>query len=281
MSRSRFASLIVLLLVSAGAAQAAGTACAARCFLCDCAAFDRAFLPALVYSDQGDLQMTVAAIRVLDVRMSTFRIACYQDALPGTAGPADLQAVSQRIVAADKAAATYSDVAGAHKLLREIPPYMVDMRTIAGETYYLDPLFRLLVILDEMNPLIVARTPETLMDTDLGNLKDLAAEAGKELATAQGGKLDGPQFGLTSDDTDTVQQGLTDEGTDLTALTAALQAGDKRTALSSAHALKPVWQDLMRPFGDFGAVKIEAYKLKQVPSAPGLEGNQGSPGNPG
>jgi hypothetical protein len=40
--------------------------------------------------------------------------------------------------------------------------------------------------------------------------------------------------------------------------------------LTSALALKPVWQLTVTPFGDFKAVKIEAYKLKMVPTAPGL-----------
>jgi hypothetical protein len=266
----RFLCVLLILAAPVAAAVADGAACPARCFLCDCAAFDRAFVPALVLSDQGNLDQTVAAVRVLDVRMAAFRIACYQDALPGTKWKADLQAVDQRIITADRAAGTDRDVAQAHKLLKEIPPFLVDMRTLAGATYYLDPLFRLGVILDQMAPLVAARTPETLAALDLATLKDLAAHAATELQAAQAAPVDAVQFGLSDADAEAVKQDLADEATDLAALRQALGAGDKRTVISSAQALTPVWRQTLRPCGDFKAVTIEAYKLQQVPTAPGL-----------
>ena len=260
---------VVLAVVSSVVATHADSA--ARCFLCDCAAFDRAYVPALLLSDQGDLDGTRAALRVLRDRVGSFKTTYYERMPEAEKWKADIREVDQRVIEANRTAGADADVPRAHQLLKEIPPYFTDMRVMFGiGDYYLDPLFKLHAVLDQMDELTQAQSAASLSGLSLSGLQDLQADSLPLLKQIQDEYLDTLMFQLRDAQVDAIKGNIITESRQIEDLGEALKKGDKQWVLDSEAKLKPTWQAIMKPFGDFAAVDREARKLQPVPMAPGL-----------
>jgi hypothetical protein len=223
----------------------------------DWAAFDKAYIPALALSTQGDAEGSRKAMQGLTERWQAFSTA-YAAARPSDPQwGRDFGAVGERIAKASALVADATKLGAVHEVLEGVRTTFATLRGRNGIDYYVDYLTRFHEPMEEIVLSVKDRTVASLTDAEVAEVRRVLGEAEAVWDKAQKAGFDPAVFAFPAGKAAEREKLAAAETAALAALRTALAGGDKGTIVKAAAAIKPPYSKLFMLFGDFGPARAK------------------------
>lgn len=246
----------VLILLLAGLSFAA-LGCKKQDTVKEMADFDKAYIPLLFYTDEGDLESSKRAMVFLDAEWESLKAKYGERAEANPEWKRDFAQIEQMMASAKRILSTTEDLSDAHLALEYIGGTLTEFRRSSGIDYPLDYLNEFHALMGEIIWIERYRTPETLNDDDLNWVRDQLVEAAAVWEKVQQTGFDSDAFGLSAEKGARLRLAIQAESDALQRLDQAIKSGDKAAIIRAASTLQPNFAKAYLLFGDFERVKKE------------------------
>jgi hypothetical protein len=229
--------------------------CAPKDLEKDFAIFDRAYIPALALTNQGEAEQSKAAMILLIEHWSIFKGKYYGHGSKDSKWKKNFDDVEQAILKADEIVKGDRELLEAHELLESIRFTFMELRKRNGIDYYVDYLTEFHEPMEEIVLTSKGKTPDTLIDTDVEKIQELLPEALHFMNKIETPEFDSSLFDFDNEKTRLMKEYIKLESESLSKLEQAMKAGDKKMIIQSSAKIKPNFVKLFFLFGDFGNMK--------------------------
>ncbi len=216
-------------------------------------ALDRAYIPALALTNQGQAAPSKKAIAGLKKQWKVFAETCEAAMPDDPQWKPDLKRVGQIITKADQQIAA-GELAEAHETLEEIRDIFLQLRRRNEIVYYLDWLTDFHETMEEIVKPAAAKVKQGKLDVseaDGARMRRLLAEATRQWQVVQSAEFDPEPLGYGPSKVAAMPGMIEAEANALAALEKALDGGDAERILQAAVAIKPPFAKFFMSFGDF------------------------------
>jgi hypothetical protein len=210
------------------------------------AQFDRAFIPVLIYSYEGDAYQAKRAVFYLDFHWQKLRNRC-QHNLPGEAEA--LQRISEWLGDAYYAIDADYPLLAANQL-EHVKYELMELRSRQGIAYYLDLLYEFHSNLDLLTE---AAQDETLCRLEWEEFEQLLRLAQRQWAQICRQPLDAALFRFDEEKVNRLAQRQLILKEALGQFAEAADCADRLEIAASSQALQPAFMEVLRLFGAFEA----------------------------
>lgn len=221
----------------------------------DMAVLDRAYIPALALTSQGNVPLSRKAMTILIEQWQVFRARYSSYAATDADWRADLAYIDGQIREADGIVASGEHLSEAHEALEGIRLRLLDARQRLGLEYYVDYLTGFHGPMEDIVLSAKDKTPVGLTDADVAVITGALSRAKEAWALVGFFAPDAAVFTLTDVQVAQWTQALRLGTEILEALDRAVRAGDRAEIVRLAPALKASFSKLFMLFGDFDRVK--------------------------
>jgi hypothetical protein len=224
--------------------------CTRRPIEADMAMLDRAYIPALALSSDGNREGSVLALEVLRLEWTRFRQRHYRGKPDDALWNTDLDDVDRRIGRAE-ALVLADNLDAAHEELEGIRRGLLELRRRNGIDYFPD---RLTEFHDPMEAIYLTaqeRGPAGMDSSTMAALRLLAANARSAWDKASVARLDGRKLRLDRAAINRATELIAAQTRALDVLDAALAGGDAQAVHKAGLAVRPPFARLYMLFGDF------------------------------
>ena len=232
------------------------------------AAFDKVYIPALVLTNQGKVEESRKAMKLLNQNWEPLASKHYAVAQNNIRLQRNLNKIQTAIRTADKIVDGGENLKDAHELLETIRFILMEIRrnnlTLALKDpnkraalprYYIDYLTEFHEPMEAIVLTAKGKTPETLTDEDVAKIKEELAEASKLLITIENVEFEQSIYGFSDEETETMRGYIKQETESLDKLRKALEGKDEEKIIRASIEVKPVFVKLFTMFGDFESLK--------------------------
>ena len=240
------------------------------------AALDKAYIPALVLTNQGKVEQSQKAMTRLKEVWETYANKYYPLVPRDREFRRSLDKIQNAIRTADHIVNSGGDLADAHEALEEIRFTFMALRKgrltssmirwkERGELewnevwlpdyYYIDYLNEFHEPMEAIVLTAKGKTPETLTDEDVAKIKEYLAEASELLDKIYGAEFEQSVFDFSDEKAQTIRDYIDQETESLYRLRNALDDEDKEAIIQSSMGIKPGFVKLFTMFGDFESLK--------------------------
>ena len=217
----------------------------------DSAAFDRAYIPALALTNQGNAEKSKAAMVRLNQAWRVYSQAHRQDNPGDGAWMNGYTEIDRRIAAADAMVARGGQLEEAHDALEPVRVILMQLRQKHGVDYYLDYQTAFHEPMEAIALAAKGKTPATLTQQDLATIRNTISALDARWSVVRNASFDPANFGFDSARAAKVKELLQLETDAIAALKKALAGPDKSVMIQRAVAIKPPFAQLYMLFGEF------------------------------
>lgn len=217
---------------------------------------DRAYIPALVTTSQGDLEQSRKALLVLRRRWNDFRFVWLAGYPEHPVWKEGLEQVETQLANAESLAAKPASLPKAHEELEVIRYIFLRLRSELGLDYFLDHLTRFHASMENILLSAKKRRPETLREKEVKVIHEYWSQARELWLAVMEAEFDVQRYRLGEEKRWRLNRLRLLEAERLMALQAALEQQDKPAVYQASLALKPPFAELFMMFGDFSGLKI-------------------------
>lgn len=230
------------------------------------AVFDRAYIPALVFSDLGKQRETELSLEHLRRSWNDFHLNFYNTKIKYGVNivdkfwQEDFSRVDALITSAEVLISQHKLI-GVNEQLEPIRIIFMDLRKRNGLLYFLDGLTTFDGLIDEISNRLVGKV--RLQDKEIRELQALADTASQVLQGLSDFELKPKLFGFNSDKLAAINARLLEQQRLVQKLSQVIQARDLDAVFQSAQDLKPNFIVLYKAFGGFQPIFDAIIKEKQ------------------
>jgi hypothetical protein len=220
-------------------------------FVVDSAAFDKAYIPALAVTSQGEAEKSKAAMARLNQAWLLYSNAHRQDNPGDASWEKGFAEIDKWIREADAIVARGDTLIDAHNVLEHVRVILMQLRQKHGIDYYLD---HQTAFHEPMETIVLAakgKTPATLTEQDLATIRNTLPALDARWKAVQNARFEPGNYGLDSTRAAKVKQTVERETEAIETLKKALAGSDKSAMIQSAAAIKPPFAQLYMLFGAF------------------------------
>ena len=221
----------------------------------DFASFDRAFIPPLSLTNQGKVQPSKKAMKILVENWKAFKGRHYEANPADGQWKKDFDMIDRQIAKAAKIVAGEKDLMAAHEALEEIRLITLKLRRRNKIEYFIDPLTEFHTLMETIYHTGAENTPDDLSDSDIGLLSDTLSDAAALWDKISKMNFDAGLFGFNEQKVAMMKKYIRAEKGALTKLEEAIIIRNKARILAAAKKVKPNYAKLYVMFGDFEALK--------------------------
>lgn len=217
----------------------------------DSAAFDKAYIPALALTSQGEAEKSKAAMARLDQAWRDFSNAHRKDNPDDDAWMQGFSEIDKWILEADASVARGDKLMDAHNVLEHVRVILMRLRQKRGIDYYLDYQT---AYHEPMEAIVLAakgKTPATFTEQDIDKIRNAIPELEKRWNAVRNARFDPGNLGLDSTRSARIKRSIELETESIAGLKHALAGADKSAMIQRAVAIKPPFAQLYMLFGEF------------------------------
>lgn len=217
----------------------------------DMAVLDRAYIPALFYSAEGEQNKSRKAMAKFIRGWEAFKKNNIDMGKFDPYWDEDLDKVENLIHRADSLIKDGNDLVAAHDELEKIRDVMLELRVRNSMDYFLDYMTRFHSSMEAILLTVKDKPAETLSEQDLEIVEQELKKAELLWQDVMSAKVDGKLFGFNKAQLKSVETLKLEQRDKIEQLQQVLAAGDKSAIIKSSLALRPVFARLFKMFGDF------------------------------
>ncbi len=244
-----FLTLLVLLLLYPVRSSAAGL------LEKDMAAFDKAYIPALALTSQGDKAAAQKAVEIMLEQWAGFKkihSAAFND---NPADNADFATIDRLLAEAARTVQRNGKLDDAHEILEGVRITFLAFRERKAIDYYLDYTTRFHESMEAIVLTVKGQTPDTLTEAMVSKIKTLLKIAQKDWKSLQTAAFDPDLFSFSAEQDSRRQYYINAETEQMNRLQKALEQNDRGKIIEAARGIKPNFVNLFLLFGDFARLK--------------------------
>jgi CpeT protein len=219
----------------------------------DMVKFDRAYIPALAFSEKQELQKSIRAMKELLTDWEKLKSKYYDEEINDPDWKANLDAIGALIAAVDELVNTKHDLYAAHNMLEDLKLSFGHIRQRYSIDYYIDYLNEFHKTMAAIIDIAGGKKPEDLSPDDIEKIKALYPDAAAIWKTVAKKRFDDKFFGFDEDKLSLMSGYMALESFALDKLGQALENDDFQQILQAAIGLKPNFAKLYKLFGNFSA----------------------------
>jgi hypothetical protein len=216
----------------------------------DSATFDRAYIPALALTNQGDAEGSRVAMTQLNRAWRVYENAHREDYPGDNTWKAGFVEIGKRIAEAGTIVERGTRLADAHEALERVRVILMQLRRKHGVDYFLDYQTAFHEPMEEIVLAAKGKTPATLMPRDLAKIRDTIPTLEARWNAVRNARFVPADFGFDSARAAKMNHFLALETDAIAALKGALVGADKTAVIQRAVALKPPFAQLYMLFGE-------------------------------
>ncbi len=217
----------------------------------DMVEFDKAYIPALAFTTEGNAAKSNIAITKVVLQWTDF-VRKYKDASPSDNQWAiDLDSVSHHIQKAKQIILKNKDVVPAHEELEPIRLTLKHLRERHLVNYYIDLLTDFHAPMEGLVLSVKGKQIEEITPELIATMSLTLQKAKVIWAEVEGASFDANLFGFDETKQKSLAKKIQSERESLTQMEKALLGDDKSLIIKSSLAIKPPFAQLFKMFGDF------------------------------
>ena len=220
-------------------------------FLANSAGFDKAYIPALALTSQGEAEKSKVAMARLDQAWHFYSNAHRQDNPGDESWMKGFVEIEQWIREADTVVASGGKLIDAHNVLEHVRISLMQLRQNHGVDYYPDHLTAFHEPMEEIVLAAKGKTPATFTEQDLAKIRNTIPALEARWSAVRKARFDPANYGLDTERAAKVKRFLELETEAMETLKKALSGSDKAAMIQSAVAIKPPYAQLYMLFGEF------------------------------
>ncbi|NTW07491.1 MAG: hypothetical protein HGA29_06575 [Syntrophaceae bacterium] len=243
------ASVIVLIFITALPLSAASL------LEKDMAAFDKAYITAMISTSQGKRATSKKAMERTMVEWASFKKTHADDLIKSNADKADLIIINQMLSDAKRIVRANGSLNEAHIILEGVRDVFLNIRKRNSIDYYIDYITG---FHKPMNAIVLTargKTPETLTESMLSRIKYNFKLAWQSWENLQKASFDPELFSFDAKKEAQRQACIKAETEALNKLKKVLNEGDKEEIIKAAVGIKPNFDSLFLLFSNFENVR--------------------------
>jgi hypothetical protein len=210
----------------------------------DSAALDKAYIPALALTSQGNAAQSKAAILRLKHAWQIYAQAHRQDFPGDDRWTAAFSEIENWIDVADGIVAHGGVLIEAHDALEHVRVILMQQRQNHGIDYFLDYQTAFHEPMEAIALTARGKTPETLTPQDLAKIRDTLPELDARWNALRSARFEPKNFGLDEAQAAKAMQLLARESEAIVLLKQALAGTDRAAVIQRALAIKPPFAQL-------------------------------------
>lgn len=215
------------------------------------AGFDKAYIPALALTSQGDSEKSKVAMARLNQAWRFYSNAHRQDNPGDESWMKGFAEIDQWIREADTIVARGNKLIDAHNVLEHVRIILMQLRQNHGIDYFPDHLTAFHEPMEEIVLAAKGKTPETFTEQDLATIRNTLPALEARWSAVRKARFDPAKYGLDGERAAKVKQYVELETAAMDKLKKALAGSDEATMIQSAVAIKPPFAQLYMLFGEF------------------------------
>ena len=221
----------------------------------DFASFDRAYIPALSMTNQGEKEQSKISMSLLKDNWKIFKGKYYKHNSKDSKWKEDFDNVEQMIMKADSIVSNEGNLSDAHNSLEGIRTVFMELRKRSKIEYYIDYLTEFHEPMEAIVLTAKGKNPETFTDADIEKIQKSLDEALSIWTRFEKAKFKKSIFGFNKEKTKTMRNHIKLESESLSKLKQSIETKDKKAIIQSAIGIKPNFVNLFTTFGDFSKMK--------------------------
>lgn len=245
--------IFILLLVMAAFQGSAYTQNSDSKILKEMVAFDKAYIPALVYTNTNKQDSSEIAMQYVQRAWEKFKADNEKPLGIDSQWNADIKTIKQLLGEADELIVIDSNLSEAHLKLENVRTIFVNMRELNNIEYYPDNLITFHSLMEAMLNVVQDTKPKDLSQERVEEIGLILPQAMSTWHNVEQSKLDKKLFGFSDQKADTMNQLIKQEQQALNNLQNALSSGNKVEIIKNVKAIKPIFVKIYLLFGDFNA----------------------------
>ncbi|MBU2552066.1 MAG: hypothetical protein KKB20_26885 [Proteobacteria bacterium] len=224
-------------------------------YLKDTVEFDKAYIPALAMTNQDKRPPAIKAMKILDQAWAKYKGLYYDYKKSDARWRGDFDQVGRLIAEAGEISASDKALIEAHETLEGVRLTFMETRRRYDIDYLIDHFTEFHEYMEEVTLTAKGKTPETLSDDDLDEIRQNLTQAVQAYEKVQRYPFDPAMFGFNGEKTAQYKNFVQREADSLADLEKALGGGDKAEIIKKSMAIKPYFIKQFFLFGDFDRIK--------------------------
>ncbi len=244
-----FAALLLAASVPAAFAQQASAGAPTADLVAGMVAFDKAWIPVLALSNQDKPAAARKAMAVLDAQWAAF-YRSFGARFPEADWAQGVERTGA-VLANASALLSKGDLPGAHAALEEVRDTWVRLRESRSIPYYVDYLNRYHESMEAVTAVTAGRTPATLGDEQIVQVRALLPEARKRWEATVSASFDAAAYGFSAAKAESLRAAEQAVLQGIARVEQALQKADREAIILAVEAMKPAFTKTFLLFGNF------------------------------
>lgn len=217
----------------------------------DMVTFDKAYIPALVYTNAAKQDSSQIAMSHLLPAWDKFKADNENPFKDDKQWDGDMEMINHLIDEADTLVVKDSSLNEAHLKLELVRDIFLSMRERHSIEYYPDNLITFHALMEGIVTTVQDTKPADLSQEKIERISILLPQATSTWQNVEQSKFDRALFGFSDQKAQTLNKLVKQEQASLDALKNALDSGDKSAVIKAAKAIKPAFVKIYMLFGDF------------------------------
>lgn len=214
-------------------------------------AFDKAYIPALVYTNSNKQDSSEIAMKYVQKAWDKFKADNEKPVGIDSQWNADIKTISHLIGEADTLIVKNSSLHEAHLKLENVRTIFVNMRELNDIEYYPDNLITFHALMEAMLNIVQDTKPADLSQEQIEGVSIILPQVMSTWHNVEQSKFDQKLFGFSDQKVSILNQLINQEQLVLSALQSALDSGNNEDIIKDAQAIKPIFMKVYTLFGDF------------------------------
>lgn len=214
-------------------------------------AFDKAFIPALVYTNSKVQDSSEIAMKYVLTAWNKFKADNEKPIGIDSQWNTDIKTVSHLLGEADTLIIKDSNLYEAHLKLENVRTIFVNMRELNDIEYYPDNLITFHALMEAMLNIVENTKPADLNQEQVEGISIILPQAMSTWHNVEQSKFDKKLFGFSDQKVDTLNQLINQEQLALSTLQSALDSNNNAEIIKDIKSIKPIFMKVYLLFGDF------------------------------
>ncbi len=221
--------------------------------LVDSAAFDKAYIPVLYYTNTDKADQARAAMPRLERAWDVFARQHRRDYASDTKWTDGFSKIDHQIAEAANHLKRADPLSQAHDALEPVRVVLMNLRRDHGWAYYVDALTAFHEPMEKVVLAAKGKTPQTFTENDRARIQNEFAALEAKWEDVKRARIDPNIYKFDGVRVAEVRTLVATETNRIQQLKKALKDPDVMSLIKSATAIKPAFADLVKQFGDFSA----------------------------
>lgn len=228
--------------------------------------FDKAYIPALFLTNEGEVEKSQKAMVRLKKVWKPYIDKYYPMVPKDPEFRESMDKIQNAIRKADQIVSSGEKLSEAHKTLEEIRYVFMNLRKgrmpkkvgVSDKAewtdlpdYYIDYLNEFHEPMETIILIVKDKTPETLTDEDVSKIKENYGEASKLMVQIENAKFEPSIFDFSEEETQTLNGYIHQERQSLQKLDEALKSEDREKIIKASAGIKQAFLKMFTMFGDY------------------------------